>query len=93
LKESADDPFSDRFAEMIKDGGIPSRKATHSKKVGFSMHARGAGMSKRVKGTKAQVIDDSEEDVDYGNEEEGYGEEGYGEEADEMEDENILFAS
>ena len=92
MKESADDPFSDRFAEMIKDGGIPSRKATHSKKVGFSMHARGVGKSKMVKGTKANVIEDSEEDVDYGNEEE-YGEEGYGEEADEMEDENILFAS
>ena len=36
--EAEDDPFSQRFNDMIKDGGLPSRKATHSKKVGFSMH-------------------------------------------------------
>lgn len=52
-------------------------------------------MSKRVpkgtfKGTKAEVIDDSEEDVDYGE----YGEEEYGEEEEGLQDEeDILFAS
>ena len=94
IKEDEDDPFSSRFNDMIKDGGLPSRKATHSKKVGFSMHQRGAAQSKRVK-AQGQVIDDSEEDVDYGAED--YGEE-YGQEdeygAEEgVEDEEILFAS
>ena len=74
---------------MIRDGGIPSRKATHSKKIGFSMH-RGPGQSKRI-GAKGQVVDDSEEDVDYGNEE--YGEEQYGEEEEEDVEDEILFAS